>query len=223
VIRIVIVDDHPVVRAGVKAFLSDQADLQVIGEAGDGLEGLKLVERLKPDVIVLDLSVPGLNGFEVARQVHQRFPLIRVVILSAHSDEAYVLQALRCGVSAYILKDAISTDLDLAIRKAMAGQRTLSPALSERAIDAYMEKARQVPETVYDTLSSREREVFLLLAEGLTTSEVATRLSLSSRTVETHRASILHKLNLRNQAQLVRYAIEQQIILPKNPQLQQDE
>jgi two-component system response regulator NreC len=212
-IRIVIVDDHPVVRAGVKSFLTDQPDMQVVGEAEEGLEGLRKVEQLHPDVVVLDLSLPTISGLDVARQLHERHSKARVVVLSAHANECYVLQALRNGVCAYVVKEGIALDLARAIRSAATGRLFLSPSLADRAIEAYLEHHRETLADPLETLSSREREVFQLLAKGSSTKEVAAILSISPRTVETHRATLLRKLNLRNQADLARFAAENELIL----------
>ena len=210
--KIVLADDHPIVRQGLCALLEAETDFQVVGEAGDGLEAVALVERVKPDVLVLDLMMPTLSGLEVARQTRQRSPQTRVVILSMHADEGYVLEALTAGASAYVLKKSTAGDLVKAIRDAIAGRRFLSPPLSERLIDAYVEKTRSAPLDSYNTLTPREREVLQLAAEGHTNAAIATRLSISPRTVEMHRASVMRKLDLQNQVELVRYALQRGIL-----------
>jgi DNA-binding NarL/FixJ family response regulator len=211
-VKIVLADDHPIVRQGLCALLEAETDFQVVGEAGDGLEAVALVERVKPDVLVLDLMMPTLSGLEVARQTRQRSPQTRVVILSMHADEGYVLEALTAGASAYVLKKSTAGDLVKAIRDAIAGRRFLSPPLSERLIDAYVEKTRSAPLDSYNTLTPREREVLQLAAEGHTNAAIATRLSISPRTVEMHRASVMRKLDLQNQVELVRYALQRGIL-----------
>ncbi|MBK9094305.1 MAG: response regulator transcription factor [Anaerolineae bacterium] len=210
--RIVLADDHPIVRQGLRALLEAETDFQLVGEAGDGLEAVGLVERVKPDVLVLDLMMPGLAGFEVARQARQRSPQTRIVILSMHADEGYVLEALTAGASAYVLKKSTTADLVKAIRDAIAGRRFLSPPLSEHLIDAYVEKTKSAPLDSYNTLTPREREVLQLAAEGHTNAKIATRLSISPRTVEMHRASVMRKLGLQNQVELVRYALQRGIL-----------
>lgn len=209
---IALADDHPIVRQGLRALLQAEPDFRVVGEAGDGLETVELVERLQPDVLVVDVMMPGVSGLEVARQVQQRSPETRVVILSMHANEAYVLEAMRHGAAGYVLKDSTATDLVEAVRRVMAGRRYLSPPLSERAIDAYLQKSEEAQLDPYETLTSREREVLHLAAEGHTNAEIAERLSISPRTVETHRANMMRKLDLRSHADLIRYALRRGII-----------
>jgi len=211
--RIVLADDHQVVREGFRALLQAQPDFEIVAETGDGLEAVRLVEKQNPHILVVDLMMPGLNGLEVARQVTQRSPRTRIVVLSMHANEAYVLEALKNGACAYVLKDASAAELVRAVREALAGRRYLSPPLSEPAIDSYIQRARTSASLdLYDTLTNREREVLQLAAEGHTNAEVATRLFISPRTVETHRANVMHKLGLRSQTELVRYALERGIL-----------
>lgn len=209
---IVLADDHHVVRQGLRALLEAEADFSVVGEAADGLEVVGLVEHLKPNVLVLDLMMPSLNGLEVTRQVCQRSPKTRVVILSMYANEAYVLEALRNGAAAYVLKEASSSDLVQAVREVAAGRRYLSPPLSERAIEAYVQKAKAAPLDRYETLTTCEREVLQLAAQGYSNPEIATRLGISPRTAETHRANLMRKLGLQTQTDLVRYALRRGII-----------
>jgi two-component system response regulator NreC len=209
---IVLADDHHVVRQGLRSLLDAEPDFSVVGETGDGVEAAQLAERLRPDVLVLDLMMPGLNGLEVTRQVSQRSPQTRVVILSMHANEAHVLEALRAGAVAYVLKESTSAELVRAVREAVAGRRYLSPPLSERAIEAYMQKAESVALDPYETLTAREREVLYLVAEGHTNAEIADRLFISRRTVETHRANLMRKLDLRTQTDLISYALRRGIL-----------
>jgi two-component system response regulator NreC len=211
-ISIVLADDHRVVRQGLRALLEAEADFRLVGETGDGLETVQLVERLKPDVLIVDLMMPSMNGLEVARQVGQRSSQTRVVILSMHANEGYVLEALRNGAAAYVLKDSSAADLVRAVHEVVAGRRYLSPPLSERAVEAYLRKAEPATLDPYETLTLREREVLHLAAEGYTNAEIAERLSISPRTAETHRANMMRKLDLHTQTDLIRYALRRGIL-----------
>ena len=211
---IVLADDQPIVRQGLRALLEDEPDYQVIGEAEDGLAAVDMAERLKPDVLVVDVMMPGLNGLEVTRRVRQRSPQTRVIVLSMHSNEPYVLEALRNGAAAYVLKNTATFSLAQAVRAVATGQRYLSPVLAERAFDAYIGQARDEDrdDDRYETLTCREKEVFHLAAEGLSNAGIAERLSISPRTAETHRANLMRKLGLRTQSDLIRYALQRGII-----------
>jgi DNA-binding NarL/FixJ family response regulator len=212
VTTIVLADDHHVVRQGLRALLEGEPDFRVVGEAGDGLAVLDLVKRLEPDVLIVDVMMPGLNGLEVTRQVCQRSPQTRVVVLSMHANEAYVIETLRAGAAAYVLKESTSDELVRAVRRAVAGHRYLSPPLSERAIEAYVQKAESAPLDPYETLTTRERQVLQLAAEGHTNADIAARLFISPRTVETHRAKLMRKLKLYTRTDLIRYALQRGII-----------
>ncbi len=211
-INIVLADDHQVVRKGLRALLSAEQDFMVVGEAGDGLETVKLVEEQKPDILVLDLMMSGINGLEVTRQLMKKLPELKIVILSMHSNEAYVLEALRSGARAYILKESSPEELIRAIREVSAGRRYLSSPLSERAIEAYTQKIEKKPVDPFDQLTSREREILILAASGCTNSEIAAKLYISPRTVETHRMNLMRKLDLRGHAHLIQFAIQHGII-----------
>lgn len=211
-LTIVLADDHHVVRQGLRAVLEAEPGFRVVGEAGDGLEAVRLVERLAPHVLVVDLMMPGLGGLEATRQVSQRMPGTRIVVLSMHASEAYVLAAIRHGAAGYVLKDSTAADLVEAVREVAAGRRYLSPPLSKRAIEAYAEKAKGTPPDLYGTLTTREREVLHLVAEGHTSAEIAARLGLSPRTVETHRGNLLRKLDLHSHADLVRFALRRGLL-----------
>lgn len=204
---IVLADDHQVVRQGLRSLLEGEPGFAVTAEARDGIEAAETVDRLKPDVLVLDLMMPGLTGFEVIRLARRRSPLTRIVVLSMHADEGYVFEALRSGAAAYVLKDASAAELGMAVREVVAGRRYLSPPLSENAIEVYAAKTRGGTLDPYETLTTREREVLQLAAEGHGNPEIAARLSISVRTVETHRANLMRKLGLRNQTDVVRYAL----------------
>lgn len=210
-IKIVLADDHRIVREGFRALLTAQKDVEIVGETGDGLEAMRLVEQKKPDVLLIDLMMPGLGGLEVTRQLSQRGQRTRIVILSMHANEAYVSQALKNGAIGYILKDSSSGELIRAIHEVVAGRRYLSPPLSERAVETYRQKSKGVDDR-YDTLTTREREILQLSAEGLTNMEIGQKLFISHRTVETHRANLMHKLGLRTHTELIRYALQRGVI-----------
>lgn len=211
-LTIVLADDHGVVRAGLRALIEGELDCAVVGEAGSGPETLALVERLQPDLLVVDLMMPGLSGLEVARQVRQSTPGTRVVILSMHADESYVREALRVGVTAYVLKEALSNDFLYALQQAAAGRRYLSPPLSEKALDAYANQTAETNLDLYETLTAREREILYLAAQGMTSAEIAERLMIGVRTVDTHRASMMRKLGLHTPLDLIRYAMRRGIV-----------
>lgn len=211
-LTIVLADDHKVVRLGVRSVLEAEPDFRLVGEAGDGQEVLPLVERLRPDILVLDLMMPGLSGLEVTHQVSRRTPRTRVVILSMYANEAYVAAALRNGALGYVLKGSHATELVRAIRAAAADERYLGPPLSERAIELYMQQTQDASIDPYHALTAREREILQLVAEGHTSVDIAARLFISARTVESHRANFMNKLGLRTQTELVRYALRRGIL-----------
>lgn len=199
-------------RQGLKAILNPVADFQLIGEAADGLEAVRLAERLQPDVLVLDLMMKNLSGLEVARQVKQRVSRSRVVILSMHSDVAYVVEALRAGAIGYVLKESGAEELIQAVRAAAAGRRYLSSPITEESLRDYLQRAEKSGPNPVDTLTPREREVLHLTAEGCSGTEIADRLFISSRTVESHRANLMRKLGVRNQKELIRFAVQRGIL-----------
>lgn len=213
-ISIVLADDHHVVRHGLSALLGAERDFRVVGEAANGLEVADLVELKRPMVLVLDLMMPGLNGVEVIPLVAKRSPKTAILVLSMYASEAYVLEALRNGASGYVLKDANPPELLEAIRTVASGKRYLCPPLSERAIEAYMQREAGSALEPYDTLTLREREVLHLASEGYHNNEVAERLSISPRTVEVHRGNVMRKLGLRTQTDLIRYALKKGLIPP---------
>jgi DNA-binding NarL/FixJ family response regulator len=209
---IVLADDHALVREGLRTVLGGEDDWLVVGEAVDGLEALALAEQLQPNVLIVDLMLPGLNGLEVIHQVRRRLPHTLLVALSMHANESYVLAALRNGAAAYVLKDASSTDILQALREVLAGRRYLSPPLSQYALETYIQKAKGAPLDSYETLTSREREVLHLVAQGATTPAIAAQLGVSPRTIETYRTNLMRKLGLRSQTDLIRYALQRGLI-----------
>jgi DNA-binding NarL/FixJ family response regulator len=211
-VTIVLADDHHVMRQGLRLVLEAQEHFQVVAEAGNGLDAIALVERFNPCVLIVDVMMPGLNGLEVTRQVRQRASRTRVIVLSMYSNEAYVLEALRHGAAGYVLKEAQADELVHAVHEVAAGRRYLSPPLSERAIEAYLQKAQDTVLNPYETLTTREREVLQLAAEGRTNGDIAAALYISPRTVETHRANVMRKLGLQHQADLIRYALQRGLL-----------
>ena len=208
-ITVLLADDHIVMRQGLRALIDSQTDLEVVGEASNGHEALEMIQLKKPAVSVLDLMMPGLSGLEVTRQVWR---ISQVLILSMHADEAYVIEALRKGASGYVLKDATANELIQAIRIVASGQRYLSSPFSERAISAYIQRVKTGSLEPYDTLTTREREILQLVAEGRNSAEIAQRLSISPRTVEAHRASLNRKLDIHSQADLIRLAMKKGLL-----------
>ena len=201
-------------RQGLRALLDGQPDFKVVGEAVDGPGATQIVERLKPDVLVVDMMMGGMSGIEVTRDVGKLSPKTCVVVLSMHADEGYVLEALRAGAKAYVLKDSIADDLMHAMREAVLGRRYLSHPLSESVIEGYVQKQEGAALKPHERLTVREREVLHMLVQGLNNEEIAARLSVSRRTVEVHRAHVMHKLGVHNQVQLLRYAIQAGITHP---------
>lgn len=208
--RFLIVDDHPMVREGVRAILARNPDSEVVGETGDGLRVAELVERLHPDVLILDVMLPGMNGIEVCRQVADRWRDTRVLMVSMHSNEAYVLAALRAGASGYLLKDTAAEELMRAAQVLAAGGTYLGAPFSERAFAAYAASGPASTDP-YDLLTEREREVLQLAAEGHGNVEIGRRLFISPRTVEVHKANLLRKLGIQA-SEMVRYAIRRGVI-----------
>jgi len=209
---ILLADDHHIVRQGLKALLEGEPHFRLVGEAGDGIEAVRLAERLRPDVLITDVMMPGLNGLEVTRQVTKTLSKTRVVILSMYTDDAYVFEALRNGASGYVLKDSQASDLVKAVREVAAGRRYLSPPLSERSLEVYMRKMESAPDDPYELLTTREREVLQMVAEGHTSVEIANRLFISPRTAEGHRANLMRKLGLQNHTDLVLFALKRGIL-----------
>jgi len=212
--RVLLADDHGIVRRGLKSLIENETDARVIGEAADGLEALRLCDEQKPDVLIVDIGMPKLNGLDVAARVQKQERPPRVVILSMHSDESYIMRALAAGARAYLLKEATDEDLVPAIQAVASGKPFFSPAVTAVLVEDYMRTLQKRGLTdSYHLLTDREKEVLHLLAEGRSNKEVATLLDLGLSTVETHRANLMQKLNLHNTAEIVLYAVRKRIII----------
>ena len=210
---IILADDHQVLREALRLLLESQPDFHVSAETGDGLEAVTLVEKHKPDVLIVDMMMPGLSGLEVARRAKRLSPATKVIVLSMHDTESYVVESLQAGVAGYVLKQSSSQELVFAIRQALAGNLYLSPSLNERAIQAYMQRSQESRvEDPFDSLTDREREVFQLAAEGLSNPQIAEKLSLSARTAEMHRGNLMKKLGLKSHTDLVKYAVKRGVV-----------
>jgi len=208
--RVLLVEDHVVLRQGLKALFADEPDVEIVGEANNGREALRQMQELQPDIALMDISMPGLNGIEATRQIRQHYPEVKVVILSMHANEEYVFQVLRAGALGYVLKQADSSEVLMAIRAALSGGSFLSPQISRAVIDDYVRRAEaRGRESGVDRLTPREREVLQLLAEGLSNRTIAQQLGISVKTVESYRGSMMSKLGLSNKTELVRFAFRQ--------------
>ncbi len=212
-IRILLADDHTIIRSGLRLLLEQQSDFKVVAEASDGREAVELVSKHHPGIAVLDIGMPQLNGIEATQQITSKEPQTHVVILSMHADESYVLRALKAGASGYILKNSAEADLIRAVRSVAEGKSFFSPAISKMLLEDYVRQLRDKHvEDSYDLLTPREREILQLLAEGRTNKEVANLLNLSVYTVDAHRGNILQKLNLHSVPELILYAVRKGII-----------
>ena len=212
-VRILLADDHTLVRQGLRKLLEERPDWEVIAEAGDGREAVRLAEQHKPDVAILDVAMPLLNGIEATRQITKRVPSTRVLVLSMHADEAYVTQILQAGATGYLLKDSADVDLLKAVGEAALGRSFFSPAIARVMLDDYVRQLADKGVTDrYESLSEREREIFQLIAEAKTNKEIAALLNVSPSTVETHRAHIMEKLDLHSAAEIVLYAVRRGVI-----------
>ena len=212
-LRILLADDHTVVRQGLRKILEERVDWEVVAEAGDGREAVRQAEAHKPDVAILDIAMPLLNGIEATRQIVKRSPATRVLVLTMHSDEAYVNQVLRAGATGYLLKDSADVDLIQAVGAVSKGTSFFSPAVARLMLDDHLRQLadRGITDR-YESLSEREREVFQLIAEGKVNKEIATLLSISPSTVETHRGRIMEKLDLHSAVEIVLYAVRKGVI-----------
>ena len=206
--RILVADDHTLMRAGLASLIARLSDMQVVGEASDGRQAMRMVRELKPDMVLMDIAMPGLNGLEAAERIHGLEPQIKIIILAMHANEDYVAQALKAGASGYLLKDAATTELEMALKSVSMGQFYLSPAISRQVVDNYL---RGGPSGL-EVLTPRQREILQLIAEGKSTREIADTLHVSVKTVETHRTQLMERLDIYDTAGLVRYAVRKGLV-----------
>jgi two-component system, NarL family, response regulator NreC len=212
-VTVLLADDHPIVRQGLRHLLEAEPDLKIIGEASGGLEAVRLAEKFMPNILIVDMMMPDLNGLEVLRQVKERSPATCSIVLSMQSADVYVVEALKAGALGYVLKETGPSELVNAVQQVVRGQRYLSPRLSERLIDVLIQTREDVTrDDPYQTLTNREREVLQMASEGLTASDIAKRLSISPRTAELHRGKMMNKLGLHNQTELIRFALKRGIL-----------
>ncbi len=211
--RIVIAEDHTILREGLRALLSADPTLDVVGEAEDGLEAIRCVDNLTPDLVLMDLSMPRMDGLGAIKEIKKQNPEIKIIALTVHKSEEYVLTSLQAGADGYVLKDASHSELAMAIKSVLAGKRYLSPAVSEKVIEGYIEGRKTVKEkSAWETLTQREREVLKLIAEGYKNKEIADYLCISLKTVEKHRANLIDKLDLHNTAALTAFAVDKGLV-----------
>jgi DNA-binding NarL/FixJ family response regulator len=213
-ITIVLADPQDLVRSGIRCLLEGEADFKISGEVADGVEAVSLVQRLKPRVPIVALGMPGLTCLEITRQVQQHSPATAVIVLSTYSNEQYVIQALKSGASGYVMMYVNPGELMHAIRKVVEGHHYLSRPLSERSMETWLQRARNAARDAYETLTRREREVLRLVFDGYSSARIASHLSISRRTAESHRASVMHKLEFRNQTDLIKYVLTRAILTP---------
>jgi two-component system response regulator NreC len=211
-VTILLADDHPFVRRGVRNLLEAEADFLVVGEAEDGLQVVQMAEKLRPDILVVDIMMPNLNGLEALKQVSHRSPKTRKIVLSMHSADPYVVEAFRSGASGYILKDSAPDELINAIRHVLLDNIYLSPKLPERLIAALTESLGNAEQDKYESLTNREREILQMTVEGRTSQEIGDKLIISPRTVEVHRSNLMNKLGIHHQAELIRFALKRGIL-----------
>ena len=212
-IKVVIVEDHKLFREGLKSLLADRTELEVVGEAGDGLEAIRTVKKCRPDLMLLDLSMPKMNGISVMKEIKSQFPDTKIMALTIHESDQYVLEAFEAGADGYCLKDAGRSELMVAVESVLQGKRYISPSISENVLEGYMTgRKRLKSKTSWDTITQREREVLKLLGEGYQNKEISDMLHISVKTVEKHRANIMNKLDLHNAAALTAFAIDHGLV-----------
>ena len=211
--RIVIAEDHTILREGLRSLLSSNPEFEIVGEAGDGREAIQCVEKFKPDLILTDLSMPKMNGMEAIREIKKVSPEAKIIVLTVHKTEEYILATFKAGADGYLLKDSTHAELMMALKKVISGKQYISPEISEKVIEGYLEgKKKLKPQTSFETLTPREREILKLIAEGYKNKKIADDLCLSVKTVEKHRANLMEKLNLHNVQALTTFAIEKGLI-----------
>lgn len=212
-IRVLVADDHAIVREGVRMILGQEPDIEVVGEAGDGQQALDLVATVHPQVVIMDISMPGVGGIEATQRLKATHPEVQVLALTMHEDETYVFQLLRAGAAGYVLKRAAAQDLVQAVRAAARGEAFLYPSIARKVVEDYLKRVESGEERErYDGLTTREKEILTLIAQGLSNQQIAEKLFISIKTVQTHRAHILEKLGLHDRTELVRYAIRKGLI-----------
>src|SRR5437667_5004337 len=212
-IRILLADDHTILRAGLKMMLNAQPDMEVVGEAQDGRQAIEETQKLQPDIVLMDITMPDLTGIEATRQIKRLFPDVKVLMLTMHEHDEYVFQALQAGASGYMLKEAADTELTTALHVIKSGQFYLSPTAQSVVVGDYLQKVRTGEERdSYSSLTEREREILKLVAEGFTNNQIAERLVISPKTVDTHRTHIMDKLNMHSRAELIKYAMRRGLL-----------
>jgi DNA-binding NarL/FixJ family response regulator len=211
--RIVIAEDHTILREGLRSLLSSNPEFEVVGEAEDGWKAIQCVQKYKPDLILTDLSMPKMNGMEAIREIKRQSPETKVIVLTVHKAEEYILTTFKAGANGYLLKDSTHTELEMAIKKVLSGKQYISPEISEKVIEGYLEGKKTLKKkTSWDTLTTREREILKLIAEGYKNKEIADNLCISVKTIEKHRANLMEKLNLHNVQALTAFAIEKGLV-----------
>jgi len=211
-IKVLVADDHTILRQGIKALLANQEGIEVVGEAKDGREAIKVIEELLPDVILMDIAMPGLNGAEATRRIKKKFPKMKVLVLTMYANEEYIFQILNAGANGYLVKETAFQDLISAIKAVYSGESFMSPSISKKVVNGYIQQARGDKKKICEVLTPREREILQLIAEGNSSKKIAEALFISPKTVETHRTHIMDKLNIHNRSGLIKYAIRKGMV-----------
>ena len=211
-IKVLVADDHTILRQGIKALLDNQEGIEVVGEAKDGREAIKVIEELLPDVIMMDIAMPGLNGLEATRRIKKKFPKMKVLVLTMYANEEYIFQILNAGANGYLVKETAFQDLISAIKAVYRGESFMSPSISKKVVNGYIQQARGDKKKSCEVLTHREREVLQLIAEGNSSKKIAEALFISPKTVETHRTHLMDKLNIHNRSGLIKYAIRKGMV-----------